>query len=90
MVAAVNGETIQCCGNSGLDMQLLTPCRIERVDGWVLTSGHPYSVEASTLLRAAASELSEAIAVVGKAGKMSDEAAAAILVIYRAMGQRTK
>ena len=89
MVAAVNGETIQWCGNSGLGMQLLTPCRIERVDGWVLTSGHPYSVDASAAVGAAASELSAAKALVGKAS-MLDEAAAAILMIYRAMGQRTK
>lgn len=55
-------------------------CRTERVDGWVLTSGHPNSVEASALLRAAASELRAARAVVGKE---SD-----ILMIYRAMGQK--
>ena len=60
-------------------------CKIERVDGWVLTSGHPNSVEASALLRAAASELRAARAVVGK---RSDVAAAAISMIYRAMEQK--
>lgn len=82
VVAAVNGEKIQCRGNLGLSMQLLTPCRIERVDGWVLTSGHPYSVDASAPLRAAASEVSAAKALVA--------AALSILMIYRAMGQRTE
>ena len=72
-------------------MQLVTPCKTERVDGRALTSGHPYWVEASTLLRAAASELREARAVVGKAGMMSEEAAAAsIVMIYKTMGLRTK
>lgn len=74
----------------GPDMQLLAPGKIKRADGWVLTSGHPYSVLASRPLAAAASELSAARRVVGAAGTMSDEAAAAILMIYRAMGQRTK
>ena len=59
-------------------------CRNERADVWVLTSGHPNSVEASALLRAAASELRAARAVVGK---RSVVAAAAILMIYRAMEQ---
>ena len=49
------------------------------MDGLVLTSGHPYSVEASAPLRAAASELRAARAVVGK---RSDVAAAAMLMIY--------